>query len=383
MNSEEETGTAAAVSGSVGETKPTRGGRRKARKGRARRRGRQQSTDATAKGKVGGTSDYPRHPVRKALRIPRAILEQNAGRACTDREAASFSGVGYHGPFRVELSSALKYGFLSRPAAGKVEVTDLGKKVLRPQNPTDEVAGIREAVLRAPKISDVYKHYRGENIPDEPFFANALADTFGIPPDKHEEFKAIFLESLQDSALVETHNQKRRVVDVSQGAGIATETATSLPRLEKAVSVQQGDSCFVMMPFAEPVGGYYKAIYEPAIQKAGLKPVRADDDIFSTGKIIDQVWSGIHSAKVLVAELTGRNPNVFYELGLAHALQKPVVLISSNEGDVPFDIQHIRVIYYNVYDPFWGEKLISKIAENVLSAIRNPGEAILRRPPGT
>ncbi|MGH3116343.1 MAG: hypothetical protein ACRDQ2_04400 [Gaiellales bacterium] len=137
-----------------------------------------------------------------------------------------------------------------------------------------------------------------------------------IPSVRPSAFHApfsIFLESLEDSALVETHNQKRRVVDVSQGAGIATETATSLPRLEKAVSVQQGDSCFVMMPFADPVGGYYKAIYEPAIQKAGLKPVRADDDIFSTGKIIDQVWSGIHSAKVLVAELTGRNPNVFYE----------------------------------------------------------------------
>jgi hypothetical protein len=137
-----------------------------------------------------------------------------------------------------------------------------------------------------------------------------------------------------------------------------------------------------MMPFADPVGGYYKAVYEPAIQKAGLKRVRADDDIFSTGKIIEQVWSGIQTAKVLVAELTGRNPNVFYELGLAHALQKPVVLVSSNEADVPFDIQHIRVIYYNVYDPFWGEKLISKIAENVLSAIQNPGEAILRRPLG-
>jgi hypothetical protein len=212
MNSEDETGAAAAVDDSMGATKPTRGGRRKTRKGRARRRGRQQSTAAAAKGRVGGTSDYPRHPVRKALRIPRAILEQNAGRACTDREAASFSGMGYHGPFRVELSSVLKYGFLSRPAAGKVEVTDLGKKVLRPQNATDEVAGIREAVLRAPKISDVYKHYRGENIPDEPFFGNALVDTFGIPPDKHEEFKAIFLESLEDSALTETHNQKRRVV---------------------------------------------------------------------------------------------------------------------------------------------------------------------------
>jgi hypothetical protein len=48
---------------------------------------------------------------------------------------------------------------------------------------------------------------------------------------------------------------------------------------------------------------------------------------------------------------------------------------------VPFDVQHIRVIYYNVYDPFWGEKLIAKIAENALSALQNPGDAILRRPP--
>ena len=58
------------------------------------------------------------------------------------------------------------------------------------------------------------------------------------------------------------------------------------------------------------------------------------------------------------------------------------MLVSSNEEDVPFDVQHIRVIDYDVYDPFWGEKLIAKIAENVLSALQNPGDAILRKPPG-
>ncbi len=111
-----------------------------------------------------------------------------------------------------------------------------------------------------------------------------------------------------------------------------------------------------------------------------MRPVRADDDIFATGKIMDQVWSGINSAKVLVAELTTKNPNVFYELGLAHALKKPVVLVSSNEDDVPFDIRHIRVIYYDVNDPFWGNKLLEKVAENILSAIKNPNEAIFERP---
>lgn len=72
---------------------------------------------------------------------------------------------------------------------------------------------------------------------------------------------------------------------------------------------------------------------------------------------------------------------MFYELGLAHALRKPVVLVSSNEDDVPFDLQHIRVIYYDVTDPFWGQKLLSKVAENILSAIENPEEAILQGAP--
>jgi hypothetical protein len=134
----------------------------------------------------------------------------------------------------------------------------------------------------------------------------------------------------------------------------------------------------VVQPFKPPFGDYYEKVYKPAIEKAGLRAVRADADIFGTGKIIDQIWRGIKAAKVLVAELTSRNANVLYELGLAHALQKPVVLVSSNEPDVPFDLQHIRVIYYDVNDPFWGQKLVEKVAENILSAIKNPEEAIFK-----
>jgi hypothetical protein len=88
--------------------------------------------------------------------------------------------------------------------------------------------------------------------------------------------------------------------------------------------------------------------------------------------------AGIRAATVLIAEMTTKNPNVFYELGLAHALQKPVVLVSSNEAEIPFDLHHTRVIYYDVNDPFWGKKLMDKVAENILSAIQNPAEAIFK-----
>ena len=344
---------------------------------RARRKARKKP--GREEGRPSGVAAYPRHSVRKALRVPKAILEQNAGKACTDREATKFAGLAYHGPSRVEISSSIKYGFLERPTPGNVAVTDLAKKILRPQNLNDELDGLRQAVLNAPTVADVYKHYRGENVPDEEFFRNALVDTFGLPADKVDEFKVIFLEDLAEAQLVEDVEGKKRILDVARDAEPGVAPDNTLKKISKGVKIEHGDTCFVMMPFADPIGGYYKAIYEAAITKAGLRPVRTDDEIFATGKIIDQVWSGITAAKVLVAELTGRNPNVFYELGLAHALNKPVVLVSSNQSDVPFDLQHIRVIYYDMRDPFWGEKLIAKVSENIVSALKNPGEALLKR----
>ena len=323
---------------------------------------------------------YPRHSVDKALRIPRAILDQNAGKECTVQESAKFLGVGFRGPYQVEVSSGIKYGLLSRPSEGRVAVTDRAKQIIRPQLPSDELQGLRDAVLGAPVIQDVYGHYRGENLPDDAFFTNALTDKFKIPADKVPEFRTVFFDSLRTAKLLEEHDGKLRVTDVSHDGTAKTGTTETFKKLERAVTVKPSDSCFVMMPFATPLGGYYDKIYKPAIEKAGLIPIRADNEIFGTGKIIDQIWSGINSARVLVAELTSRNPNVFYELGLAHALKKPVVLVSSNEDDVPFDLHHIRVIYYDVNDPFWGSKLIDKISENILSAIETPEEAIFQTP---
>ena len=321
---------------------------------------------------------YPRHSISKAMRIPRAILDQNAGHDCTYKQAAGFVGVGLAGPFRVEISSGIKYGLLERPTTGRLKLSELARKILRPQSPTAELAGLRETVMKAPEISNVYNHYRGENLPDKKFFDNALIEKFGIPADKLEEFTSIFQETLADAKLLDRHNNKVRILDISD-AGMGSEAADErIKKLGKDVKAAASDRCFVMMPYALPHGDYYSKVYEPAIKKAGLTAVRADADLFGTGKIMDQIWAGINSAKVLVAELTTRNPNVYYELGLAHALEKPVVLISSNEEDVPFDLQHIRVIYYDVMDPFWGQKLLDKVAENILSAIKNPEEAIFK-----
>jgi hypothetical protein len=359
---------------------PKKASKKKAKKKAAKKKSIKKSTTKHGKPSSGSSSNYPRHTIEKALRIPRAILEQNAGKECSKNEAAKFVGLTRsQGPFDVEVSSALKYGFLERPNPNQLKPTELSKKIFRPQASDDELNGYRQAVLNAPVISEVYKHYRGEYLPDTKFFSNALTETFKVPAEKIGEFIEIFLDDLNIAKLSEKAGDKTKILDIANEgtSSITVDTTAEFKKLTKSAGVDASDTCFVMMPFAAPLGEYYSKIYEPAIKKAGLNPLRADADIFGTGKIIDQIWTGINSSKVLIAELTSRNPNVFYESGLAHALKKPVVLICSNEDDVPFDLKHIRVIYYDMHDPFWGSKLIEKIAENILSAVSNPDEAVL------
>ncbi|MFX1476307.1 MAG: hypothetical protein ACFFCO_12645, partial [Promethearchaeota archaeon] len=203
----------------------------------------------------GRRAKYPRHNLQRALRIPQAILEQNAGRECSEKESASFVGIKYtRGPYTLELSSAIKFRLLERPSSGRVKLTDIAKMILRPQEEGTRLKGLRKAILAAPEISEVYEHYRGENLPDEPFFANALVDKFGIPQDKVTEFKSIFIDSLQYAKLIEESNEKLRVIDVSGSTDVPVDTEARLKKLGKGISVTSEDTCFVVMPFAEPYG---------------------------------------------------------------------------------------------------------------------------------
>jgi hypothetical protein len=318
-------------------------------------------------------ADYPRHAVDKALRIPKALYDQGATRGATVAEAAQYTTGGkVTGPFNSEVASAKKYGFL-RSDAGKLVLEDRARQAIAPQRETDRISALRDAVQDAPGIAAVYAEYRGENLPDDQFLRNALTDKFQIAPDRTSEFIDVFVESMRTAELLDESGDRRRLLDLGRD-----ETHRAGKVAGAKVAVVAGTTCFVMQPFGGHLGTYYDTVYRPAITQAGLHPVRADDDMFATGKIMDQVWRGIDAAKVLVAELTSKNPNVFYELGLAHALRKPVVLVSSNEEDVPFDLRHIRVIVYDQKDPFWGQKLIDKIAENIKSALTNPEDAIFR-----
>ncbi|MER6949536.1 hypothetical protein ABT294_36540 [Nonomuraea sp. NPDC000554] len=109
------------------------------------------------------------------------------------------------------------------------------------------------------------------------------------------------------------------------------------------------ETCFVLMPFRPELDEIYKEIVLPLFDEAGfgLRCYRGDE-IFGTSAIIQDIWHAIRRARVVIAELTGRNPNVLYELGLAHVLRKPAILLTQSMEDVPFDLRHLRCILYSL-----------------------------------
>lgn len=140
--------------------------------------------------------------------------------------------------------------------------------------------------------------------------------------------------------------------------------------------IDNKDLCFVIMPYGEWFDHYYKDIYKKAILNAGLLPKRADE-LFTSSSVIDDIWNLTKKAKIILADLTGKNPNVFYELGLAHALAKPALLVSESMDDVPFDLRHLRVITYDKNNEDWGNKLSSDITSAIKETLSSPEKSVL------
>ena len=124
--------------------------------------------------------------------------------------------------------------------------------------------------------------------------------------------------------------------------------------------------CFVVMPFGDTtLDMVYDYIVRPIIGNCGLACERGDD-VFGSNMVMDDIRASIEAAAIVVADLTGRNANVFYEIGIAHAINKPVLLMAQSIEDVPFDLRHRRVLLYR--DSLRGG-MLEKILQDNLTAM--------------
>jgi hypothetical protein len=163
-------------------------------------------------------------------------------------------------------------------------------------------------------------------------------------------------------------------VPSKKGAQGRKTSAQSKKKKDKARGKE--DKCFVISPFGGWHDDYYAEIFCPSIKAAGLEPARADD-LFRSSNIVHDIWHLVSTSRVLLADLTGKNPNVFYELGLAHAARKPVLLLTQTLEDVPFDLQSLRIITYDVEHPSWGRVLMENIKHGLQETLESPERSVL------
>lgn len=129
---------------------------------------------------------------------------------------------------------------------------------------------------------------------------------------------------------------------------------------------------FVVMPFEERFSDVYEVGIKPACADAGARCERVDEQIFLEN-ILARIYDQIRQADVVVAEVTDRTPNVFYEVGYAHGLGKRVILLTQRAEDIPFDLVHYPHIVY-------GDRIATlkrSLEEKVRWCIQNPVAAPL------
>lgn len=145
------------------------------------------------------------------------------------------------------------------------------------------------------------------------------------------------------------------------------------------------NECFVIMPISDTDGydkGHFAKVYndiiKPAIESAGYKSIRADE-VVSSNLIQLDIVERLISAPLAICDISSRNPNVFYELGLRHAFNKPVVLMKDNITPNAFDISSFRYIEYTKEMGYRDvTSVIKQLKEAILSTVNdwNAGKGV-------
>ncbi len=136
--------------------------------------------------------------------------------------------------------------------------------------------------------------------------------------------------------------------------------------------------CFIIAPIGDPESDtrkrsdqILKHVITPALNECGYKPIRADQ-MSEPGMITSQVIQRIVDDPLVIADLTEKNPNVFYELAIRHAIRKPLVQIIKKGEQIPFDVAGTRTIHVDNHDLDSVEDAKSEIIAQVKALEKNP-----------
>ncbi len=146
-------------------------------------------------------------------------------------------------------------------------------------------------------------------------------------------------------------NKERVLIGSNEASSVEY---SGLPQFEylQTQSILNGDEikiktgkAFVLIPHNKEFDELFYHYIKPALESHGLTVLKADN-IFKPGNILSQVWAQIRTAEVILADVSGQNSNVIFEIGLCYGLQRCPILLTRNPSELPFNIRNLRYIQY-------------------------------------
>ncbi|MEW6293952.1 MAG: hypothetical protein AB1544_11685 [Pseudomonadota bacterium] len=281
------------------------------------------------------------------------------------------------GPSRMLITNANKYGLIKGGyAAEQLELTPEGIKALDEELPRREQvkARIQLAVDQIEPFAKLYERFAGNKLPARAALIDAIKD-FDVPSELAEEAADTFVVNLRFLGLLQTLSGAERIVtrehlldslpaspirNTSIAAAPQTQSSSSSAKvgtgLITAEHAQFEATCFYVTPIGEDGSEQRKhsdlflgSIVEPALEQLGLRVIRADA-IDKPGTITRQIIEYLLKSRLVIADLSFHNPNVFYELAIRHAARLPVVQLIRACDRVPFDLNQVRTIKIDTSD---------------------------------
>lgn len=172
--------------------------------------------------------------------------------------------------------------------------------------------------------------------------------SFGIRNDRHIFNQYLYFTDIQD--LMKQYHDRldresvyQRVLD--EPVNREPEAGVILhPIFKSKITSVDKNICFVLMPFSEPWSDEIYAVIKSSIESLGLQCLRGDD--LNGQIVIEDIWIKINQAGLIIADVTNKNPNVMYEVGIAHTVGRPTLLLTQHIKEIPFDFTHLRHLEY-------------------------------------
>jgi len=336
---------------------------------------------------------FPASTFEEPLEFAKAIFRIGSGQAV--KRLTLFDQLGKSpesGGSRQLIINAGKYG-LTRGGvqAENIELTADGQKAVDEQITRREQARVwtELAITNIEPFQKLYEKFVGNKLPAHAVLIDAAKDA-GIEPEHAAEAVDTFVVNLRFVNLLKTLSGAERIISLDMLLSELPAASASAPFANPAVpasniitadDAQFESTCFYIAPIGDDGSEPRKhsdlflgPIVEPALEPFGLKVIRADA-IDKPGIITRQIIDYIMRSRLVVADLSFHNPNVFYELALRHAVKLPIVQLIRSSDRLPFDVNQMRTISIDTTDIYSLVPRIDSYRAEVANQVRRALEA--------